>query len=437
MTAIHPSAFEPAQARPAFIPRVNEVRPAALLLAPRLGSAEPATLAELAQLVTGLGMEVVGTFIQHATPLASPHLLGSGKLKELKAHVAELALALEGSERELYLVVAADITPSQQRHLGRTLELPVLDRSAVILRVFEARAQTTQARLEVALARARYDLPRVRDDQSLGDREGGGGRAARGHSNVELRKQDLRLRITELERRIAVAERALEVQQKSRREVDRVALVGYTNAGKSSLLNALCGQETYVADKLFATLQTIVRPLLGTSPQVLVSDTVGFMRALPHELLRSFRSTLRDSLDAQLRLVVVDASDPEWTAQLRVTEQVLFELGADRAASLLVFNKVDLVSAAQRDELRGAHPDAQFVSAHSASSVGQLRDVIARRLAESYAEVTVLVPFSDGKRLAELHAGGRVLKQVTTSRGVEVVVRAPRRVAERWGLASP
>src|SRR5690606_13090144 len=150
----------------------------------------------------------------------------------------------------------------------------------------EDRAQTTLARLEVELARARYELPRVRDDHSLGDREGGGGRAARGNSNVELRKQRLKALIADLEARILQGERAKVVQQKNRSEMQRVALVGYTNAGKSSLLRALTGSEVYVADQLFATLTTTARVLPRTSPPVIVSDTVGFMRALPHELLR-------------------------------------------------------------------------------------------------------------------------------------------------------
>lgn len=305
------------------------------------------------------------------------------------------------------------------------------------MRVFQERAQTTLARLEVELARAHYELPRVRDDSSLGDKEGGGGRAARGNSNVELKKEGLRRLIADLERRITAAQRAVEVQTKARANLRRIALVGYTNAGKSSLLSALSGRETYVADELFATLSTTVRTLPRTTPPVLVSDTVGFMRALPHELLRSFRSTLSEALDADLRLLVVDASDPDWVEQFAVTRAVLDDLGSDQAQEMLVFNKIDRLDEGTLDALRRAHPEARFVSAHRPDDVKALRETALTFLDASSLQVTVVVPFADGKRLAELHSQTQVVAERPVESGMELCVRGSPESLERLGLRAP
>jgi GTP-binding protein HflX len=406
---------------------------AALVLAPRLGQGAEPTLIELEKLRAGLGVKILETVVQRTTPLGSPHLIGSGKLAELKVRVQDqLELAPPG--RDLVLVVAADITPADQRSLERAVDLPVWDRSAVILRVFGQRATTALARLEVDLARARYELPRARDDSSLGDREGGGGRAARGHTGVELKKQQFRRLIVDLERRIAAAECAVAVQTKARASQRRVALVGYTNAGKSSLLQALCGRETYVADELFATLSTTVRALPRASPPLLVSDTVGFMRSLPHELLRSFRSTLSEAIDADLRLVVVDASDADFVEQLAVTLSVLDDLGADRDAEILVFNKVDRMDAEVLRELSCAYSDALFISAHREDDVKSLRRSVVEFFDAASFEVTVVVPFSDGKRLAELHAQTHVVAAQAVEGGMQLRVRGPADSLARLGL---
>src|SRR5690606_36997482 len=238
----------------------------------------------------------------------------------------------------------------------RTLEVAfaaeVLDRPAVILRVFEARARTREAKLEIELARLVYELPRIRDDHSLGDREGGGGRASRGHTNVELAKQRARERIAALREELARAESIAERRRRVRADRFRVALVGYTNAGKSSLMRQLTGSEVLVEDKLFATLGTTVRPIVPPlAPPVLVIDTVGFIDRLPHSLVASFRSTLAEAHDAQLLLHVVDASDPAFRAQAKVTEQVLAEIGAGDTPTWLVLNKADRLTADQRAAL--------------------------------------------------------------------------------------
>lgn len=406
---------------------------AALLLAPRLGKGEESTLVELEKLLAGLGIRVVETMAQRATPLGSPHLIGSGKLQELKARIAH-HLEEAPPEGDIILVVAADITPSEQRTLERAVGVTVLDRCAVILRVFSQRAQTTLARLEIALAQAQFELPRVRDDATLGDREGGGGRAARGSSNVELRKQLLRRSIVDLKRRIKAAEQAVAVQVKARSDKRRVALVGYTNAGKSSLLQALSGQDAYVADELFATLATTVRALPGVTPPVLISDTVGFLRALPHELLRSFRSTLKEALSADLRFVVVDAANEDWQEQLAVARQVLSELGSNGVSEVIVFNKVDLLDSGTLAELHAEHPDALFVSARRLEDVARLRAFVVQFFESMDAEATVTVSFADGRRLAAIHEQAHVVSRVRSAEGLRLLVRGPKDTLARLGL---
>ncbi len=418
------------------MPAIKEtnLQTTAILLAPRLGHGEECTLIELDKLLSGVGVQVVEVVAQRSTPTGSPHLIGSGKLEELQARVAHY-LNDTRSGGELWLVVAADITPSEQRTLEQAVRIQVMDRSSVILRVFEQRAGTSLARLEVALARARYELPRVRDDVDLGAREGGGGRAGRGHSSVELKKQYLRRTIADLQRRIAAAERATAVQRKCRAEERRVALVGYTNVGKSSLLQALCGCSTYVADELFATLSPTIRTIPGTSPGILVSDTVGFMRALPHELLQSFRSTLAEAVDADLRVIVVDGSAPDFQEQLAATQQVLIELGAAEHSNILVFNKVDRLTGRALAELRLSYPDALFISAQSEPDVVQLRQMLVDFFDGTAQEVTLVVPYSDGKTLAKLRAVSRVLSQRAKEHGMELTVRASPRDLARMGLS--
>jgi GTP-binding protein HflX len=378
-------------------------------------------LAELTSLLAGLGVLVVRTVTQKHAPLDSPHVLGKGKLEELRLLVTE---ALAEADEELIVAVAADITPGEQRSLERALGVPVIDRTGIILRVFQARAQTRLARLEVELAQRIYDLPRVRDDQSLGDREGGGGRGGRGHSNVELTKQRLRKEIAEVRQRIG-EEQAVQRQQRRRRsDVPHAALVGYTNAGKSCLMRALTGSDVLVEDRLFATLGTTVRAMQGTAPRVLLSDTVGFVRELPHQLVQSFCSTLETSLEAGLLLHVVDASDEEMETQLRVTRDVLAEIGGGDIPSLLVLSKIDRVDAERRAQLREASPDALSVNAFDEADVERVRSAIARFFEQQMVEATFEVPFSDGRRLAELRSSARILEERHSETGMVITLRA-------------
>ena len=248
----------------------------AVQLPPQSDTDVAVSLSELEQLASGLGIRVVHTAIQKRATRTSPTLVGEGKLQELASLTGGVHAIAE------MLLVDGELSPGQQRNLELALGVEVLDRTAVILRIFEQRAQTREARLEVEIARLQYETPRVRDDHAADDREGGGGRGGKGHTNVELAKQRNRERLAELRRELAEVQASAATRRMRRKDALRVALVGYTNAGKSSLMRALSGSDVLVEDKLFATLGTTVRSLSPeTTPPILVSDTVGFIKNLP------------------------------------------------------------------------------------------------------------------------------------------------------------
>ena len=252
------------------------------------------------------------------------------------------------------MIVDHEISPSQARNLERATGAQVLDRTGVIVEIFHRHAKSREARLQVEIARLNYVAPRLRESSAGGERQQGPGA---GESALELDRRKIRDRIAELREELAAIQRDNDQRRSARRDQLRVALVGYTNAGKSSLMRALTGSEVLVADKLFATLDTTVRALQPeTKPRVLVSDTVGFIKKLPHDLVASFRSTLDEALEASLLLYVVDASDPTFEAQLEVTRNVLREIGAEVVPSRLLLNKVDRLDEAERAALAREAP---------------------------------------------------------------------------------
>jgi len=376
-----------------------------------------ASLSELKQLLAGLEIEVVGTLVQKRPNATSASLLGEGKLAEL----AQLVAAVSGG-----LVVAdAELSPAQQRSLELATGAEVLDRTAVILRIFERRARTRAARLEVELARLTYALPRIREDRSLGDREGGGGRAGRGHSNVELKKQAHREQIAALRAELVALEASAAARRQQRRASNRVAIVGYTNAGKSSLMHLLTGSQVLVRDSLFATLDTTVRKLVPpTQPPIVIADTVGFVRRLPHALVASFRSTLDEVCDASLLLCVVDATDPELSEQLEVTRRVLAEVGAGETPAWLLCNKIDRLDPSQREHLAERYPEALQLSAHSAADGSELRDRISAFFAVSHVTELFEIPYERQGVLAELRDEIQ-LESTEYADTMRVVIRAP------------
>jgi GTP-binding protein HflX len=313
----------------------------------------------------------------------------------------------------------------------------VLDRTAVILAIFQRHARSREARLQVEIARLSYLAPRLRESGGGRDRQGGGigGRGA-GESAIELDRRKVRDRIAELRAELAGIERDAGTRRKRRHEHETVALVGYTNAGKSSWMRVLTGSGVLVEDKLFATLDTTVRALHPESvPRILVSDTVGFIKKLPHDLVASFRSTLDEARDCDLLLHVVDASDPAFPAQMEVTRQVLAEIGADQSPRLLVLNKADRLDPETRARLAREWPDAILASAKDPADVARLRERILAAFEGDMEEAELFVPYARQRVVGEAHASARVLAERHDEAGTHLRLRARPEVLARLRAA--
>jgi GTP-binding protein HflX len=387
------------------------------------------SLHELRALLAGLGMPTLDRLVQRRADSGGTTVLGTGKLTELK----ELIATHTPPESEPpFVVFDGELTPGQQRNLGEALEIEVFDRTEVILRIFARRAQTKTARLEVELARLNYEAPRLRDDSTLDTQEGGGGRGGRGNTNLQLRKQLIRRQVAQVRQELEKEVGQRHTRRNRREDTPVVALVGYTNAGKSSLMRALTGADAYVEDQLFATLGTLVRAIPDSMPRILVADTVGFIRNLPNHLLASFRTTLDEALDADLLLHVVDASDNEWSTQMQVTRAVLAEVDAAHIPTLVVFNKVDRIDDATRDALLAEFPQAIAVSAHAPADAERLRARLVAFFEADYAEEILEIPFSRGQMIGEIHAQARVLSQSYTADGSVLNVRARASLLKDW-----
>jgi GTP-binding protein HflX len=416
--------------------------------------AHEASLEELGRLVKTLGYEVVGTVSQKREGTGAGSLLGSGKLAELAAltggtgvvgsmaplpkskarqRFAGVAAAIDPAEPDLdgpslgaarkpeFVIVDHELSPSQIRNLERATDAQVLDRTGVIVEIFHRHANTREAKLQVEMARLKYVAPRMRESSAGGGRQQGPGA---GESTLDLDRRKVRDRLSELKDQLEAVQRDSDQRRSARRDQLRVALVGYTNAGKSSLMRALTGSQVLVEDKLFATLDTTVRTLQPeTRPRVLVSDTVGFIKQLPHDLVASFRSTLAEALEASLLLFVVDASDPTYEAQLEVSRSVLREIGADAVPSRLVLNKLDRVDAAGRAALREKHPDAILLSAHSPEDVSGLRDTIIAFFEAAMVEDVLVLPYAKQGLIGEVYESARVLSEEYDEAGRVLKVR--------------
>jgi len=378
-----------------------------------------ASLAELRELAKTLGFTVVHTFIQKRASFDTTGYLGVGKRQEI-AHYVEYET---GYEIEAVLV-DHEISPSQARNLEKETGCGVMDRTMVILEIFHNNARSRAAKAQVEIARLGYMAPRLREAAKLAgpqgrQRSGVGGRGA-GESHTELDRRKIRDRIAELNLEIVAMEAERQTQSARRHErqgLASVALVGYTNAGKSTLMRALTGSEVLVANKLFATLDTTVRTLHPESvPRVLVSDTVGFIKNLPHGLVASFKSTLDEALDAGLLLHVIDASDPGFERQLEVTDHVLADIGADVLPRLRIFNKIDHVGdeTAQAEctaLLRANYPDCIVMSARRPDEVAQLRLAIIAFFQQGLVEAELFLPWSAQQLRKDIYASCQVLEE--------------------------
>jgi GTP-binding protein HflX len=332
--------------------------------------------------------------------------------------------------RAQVVLVDHDLTPTQQRNLERATGADVLDRTSVILEIFHRHAHTREARLQVEIARLKYLAPRLREGGGGGDRVRGGiGGKGAGESALELDRRRIRDRIAELRHDLAQIEGGSRTRRERRSDLPTVALVGYTNAGKSSLMRALTSTEVYVADKLFATLDTTVRRLQPpTEPPILVSDTVGFIKKLPHDLVASFRSTLDEAGDADLLLHIVDAADPAHADHIAVTREVLRDIAADTVPTLIVLNKIDRVDAAGRAELADRYPTALQLSAKDPGDVAALRDRLIEQFAGKLEDAELDVPWTAQRLVHAAHERATVLAEHHHDAGTRLTIRAPSRV---------
>jgi GTP-binding protein HflX len=328
------------------------------------------------------------------------------------------------------VLVDHDLTPTQQRNLERATGVDVLDRSSVILEIFHRHARTREARLQVEIARLKYLAPRLREGAGGGDRvRGGVGGKGAGETSLELDRRRIRDRIAELRHELAQIEGGSRTRRERRSDLPTVALVGYTNAGKSSLMRALTSTDVYVADKLFATLDTTVRRLQPpTEPPILITDTVGFIKKLPHDLVASFRSTLDEAGDADLLLHVVDASDAAHADQIAVTREVLREIGADTVPTWILLNKIDRVDPETRAALADRYPTALQLSAKDRGDVVVLHDRLIEQFAGKLEDAELDVPWTAQRLVHEIHERTTVLGEEHHESGTRLTIRAPGRI---------
>jgi GTP-binding protein HflX len=428
------------------------------------------SLDELLRLVTTLGYKVVGRMSQKRSTSKAQAVLGEGRLRELaswtggtgvvasvvvrKKHKAALkfgakdedndesedsvesdsepenendALTTEKPKEQASVVIFdCDLSPSQLRNLESATGAEVLDRTGVIIEIFSRHARTKAARLQVEIARLTYVAPRIRETGGGEDRGGGGvGAKGSGESSIELDRRKIRDRIKELKIELDAIGQEHLVRRARRDQENCVALVGYTNAGKSSLMRALTGSEVLVADKLFATLDTTVRPLVPEAkPKILISDTVGFIKKLPHDLVASFKSTLDEALNASLLLYVVDSSDPSFRSQLEVTQTVLAEVGASDIPSLLILNKRDRLGTDEIEKLKSEFPKAVFLSTREPLDVKSLRQKLIEFFETDMVEKNLFIPYAVKGIIGEIRSGMRVVNESYTDQGVQLTVKA-------------
>ncbi|MEA2429266.1 MAG: GTPase [Thermoleophilaceae bacterium] len=390
---------------------------------------EEPDLAELRELLRTAGVAVAGEMTQRRAKPDPDRYLGKGKLAELKQ-------AAKDADANL-VAVDDELSPRQERNLEKELGLPVIDRTAVILDIFADHARSAEGKLQVELAQLEYNLARMRGLWTHLERLGAGiGTRGPGESQIETDRRLARDRIAALKERLerTKATRLTMRAERERAHLPTVALAGYTNAGKSTLLNALTGAEAEVRDRLFHTLDPLTRSFEISGRQYLLTDTVGFIRKLPHALVEAFAATLEEALYADLIVHVADASAPEeeLDEMLSAVDDVLAEIGAAERPRLLVLNKVDLLDEERRREMSFRHPRAIQVSAAAGEGLEELRDAIEARFLATLMPMDLLVPYEEGGRLSELHDLAGEMEREDTASGVRVHARVPAGVASRF-----
>ena len=398
-----------------------------LAVAPKGADAD---LAELRELSRTAGVEPIGELVQHRERPDARTYVGKGKLAELKE-----SFGRSGAES---LIVDDELSPVQQRQLEDALQVRVVDRTQLILDIFAQHAVSAEGKLQVELAQLEYNLPRMRGLWQHLERLGGGvGTRGPGESQLETDRRLARRRVTLLRDRLKRLAKQRDTRRKARRrsETPTIALAGYTNVGKSTLLNALTEAGVSVNDRLFETLDPTTRGFEVDGRRYLVTDTVGFIRRLPHQLVEGFAATLEETLVADLVLHVGDASvsDDELDTMLAAVDSVLAEIGASELPVELVLNKIDAVDSLRRRRLANRFPEALQVSAATGEGLDELRARVAERFGERFEEVRLLIPYDEGARLAELYAlGTPVDERADRPEGVFVRARLPRREVRRF-----
>lgn len=392
-----------------------------------------ALLDELSELVSNLDIEVVGRGVVLLREPSAHYFVGTGKFEAVVA----AARSLEAD----CIVFDDELSPAQQRNWENASNLEIVNRQEVILDIFAARAQTREARLQVELAKLEYSLPRLHRAWSHLDRQRGGGVTQRGggESQLELDRRFIGERIAKLKIELEKVATMRGVQRKRRMRVPvpTAAVVGYTNAGKSSLINALSNSSLLAQDKLFATLDPTTRRLaLPDGSEVLLTDTVGFVRKLPHRFVDAFKSTLEEAVVSDFLLHVVDCSNPDASEHIKTTFSVLRELGADEKKIITVMNKTDAAAdQAHIYDLRAAFPDAVWISAKTGDGLPELLSKISALVSAQSRAMRLLIPHSQYAAVAELHSLGAVVSERQTGAGCEIFARIPTRAAakfEKW-----
>jgi len=391
-------------------------------------------LAELRELLRTAGVATVGDLVQRRDQPNANTYLGAGKLDELRGAIRSADANLVACDDEL--------SPRQERNLEERIGVPVIDRTAIILDIFADHAHSAEGKLQVELAQLEYNLARMRglwthlERLGAGRMDGGIGTRGPGETQIETDRRLARDRISALRRRLrrVTGTRDTMRAERERAHLPEIALAGYTNAGKSTLLNALTGAEVNVRDRLFETLDPTTRTLNVDGRSYLLTDTVGFIRKLPHQLVDAFGATLEETRRAKLILHVVDASTDEerMVEMVRAVDEVLDDIGAGSSPRVLVLNKADLIDDERREELRFRHPDGVVVSAETGEGLDVLRERVAAAFAPMLRAVELLVPYREAGMLPELHAAAGDLEREETAEGVHVRARLPAAIAARY-----
>jgi GTP-binding protein HflX len=409
----------------------------AYLISVEMAEDDPATvqedLQELGALVRSLGDDCVGATVQKRAKITPHTLIGSGKAEEIRLSCKQLDVN--------YVVCDKDLSPSQVRNLEKIIQLPILDRTGIILQIFRKNAKTREAKTQVEIAHFEYLLPRLSNSWIAFERQRGSSSSAShrvrgaGEMQIEMDRRRLRDKIAFLRKDLERIKTERSTQRKSRSTETNVVLVGYTNAGKTTIMNGLTDSHLSANNNLFETLDSAVRVLKGAgNPRILVTDTVGFIQSLPHSLVASFHSTLEETAHADLLVHVVDASHPRYQEQIRVTEEVLQSVGAGEVPKMYVFNKVDAVAGGARvvKILARSYPNHICICAENKEDIKRLRDALEDYFAKNMEERTLEFSYADNEKFKLVYLHTRVLSMIPTDDGAVFKVRAPTEVFKRY-----